>query len=190
MRIFALFFLLLLTACGFKPLYGTSDDGPPVEARLTQVALDNIPDRRGQELRWKLADRFYGSAKPETPRYRLTVALTDYKEDLGIQRNDVATRARLTIIGTYTLRDLATGSTVLSGRERAFVSYNILTRPYATIAAEDDAYTRGIERLANLITSHIALAVSHPVKPAPDAKPIEAYTPLPGESLGERTTKP
>src|SRR5690606_16052602 len=51
---------LVLAACGFSPVYGTLGQGQSAaaEAYLSQVSIDNIPDREGQYLRNALIDRF------------------------------------------------------------------------------------------------------------------------------------
>jgi LPS-assembly lipoprotein len=155
MRILALLLLSLLPACGFSPVYGTVSS-----PNLAGVALANIPERAGQQLRLALADRLYGVKAPVTPAlYALEVSLTRSTENLSIQRNDVATRARLTMTAYYTLRKRDTQEVVTKGRERSFVSYNILSGPYATITAEQSATERGVVELANMITNRVALAL-------------------------------
>lgn len=146
--------LLLLSACGFQPLYGAG--ARPAQQQLASVAIDNIENRTGQQLRLLLSDRFYSAAPATAPRYRLSVKFTTAKEELGIRRDDVATRARLALVGSFTLTPL-NGGEAFSGAERSFVSYNILTDPYATSAAEQNATERGLTQLADAITSRIAL---------------------------------
>lgn len=145
---------LLLAACGFTPLYG--DGARPAQAQLATVAIDNIPDRNGQMLRLLLTDRFYAAAPQAAAQYRLNVSYRSYREELAIKRDDVATRARLSLTATFTLTPLD-GSTAFGGTERSSVSYNILTDPYATSAAEQNALERGLTQLADNITSRVAL---------------------------------
>jgi len=159
MRILSLAFVLVLSACGFTPLYG-SQNGTPVEQSLATIKIDNIADRDGQRLRLRLSDRFYGAHAPGIPQYRLAVTYSYSTENLSIQRNDVATRARMAMTGQYVLYDLRDGAQIYAGSERTFVSYNILTGPYATIAAEEDATDRGLTQLADLITNRIAVFLS------------------------------
>lgn len=152
----SLTFLLALSACGFHPLYG--EGMRPAELQLSTVSLENIEGRTGQKLRLMLADRFYGNhARSETMQYRLGVRYTTAKQELGIRRDDVATRARLNLTATFTLHDLTGAKPAFTGTERSFVSYNMLTDPYATSEAETDATERGLAQLADAITSRIAL---------------------------------
>jgi len=151
----ALFLLLLtLAACGFRPLYGES--ARPAEQLLASVAIENIEDRSGQQLRLLLTDRFYSTAPQTSTKYRLAVRYVASKTELGIRRDDVATRARLALTGYFTLTPMD-GSEPFSGSERSFVSYNILLDPYATGAAEQNATERGLTQLADNMTNRIAL---------------------------------
>lgn len=90
-----------------------------------------------------LEDRIHGHAAPQAPRYELKVTFSTYKEDLGIKDDDVATRARMSITARYTLTSLENpDEKPFSGKTRSFVSYNILSDPYSTTAAEEDALAR------------------------------------------------
>ena len=104
-----------------------------------------------------LSDRFYGSRAPATPEWRLEVGFTSVKQQLGIRRDDTATRARLTLKADFILRRMGEEEPVFKGSERSFVSYNILTDPYATLAAEENATERGLVQLSDMMASRIAL---------------------------------
>lgn len=156
MRALLLLLALLLPACGFQPLYG--EGLRPAERQLADVQIANIEGRTGQQLRLLLTDRFYGAhAQDPAPRYRLVVDLAIAKQELGIRRDDIATRARLLLMGTFRLESLSGTAPPFKGSERSAVSYNILIDPYATSAAEQNATERGIAQLADNITSRIAL---------------------------------
>lgn len=144
----------MLSACGFQPLYG--DRAHPADRLLASVALENIPDRDGQKLRLLLSDRFYSTSPQTSARYKLAVRYVASRQELGIRRDDVATRARLSLTGYFTLTPLD-GSKPFSGSERSFVSYNILLDPYATSSAEENATERGLTQLADNISNRIAL---------------------------------
>jgi LPS-assembly lipoprotein len=149
-----LLFVLLLAACGFHPLYDQHSHG---DDALAMVQISRLEDRTGQQFNWLLQDRFYGGQAQGTPVWKLDVHLTTEKQELGIRRDSVATRARLTMNATFTLTPLNGQGETLRGSERSFVSYNIFTNPYATRTAEDNATRRGMEELADLVTNRIAL---------------------------------
>ncbi len=150
--------MLSATGCGFHPLYGS----PASSALLSNVKIDNIEGETGQKLRLMLMDRFYGRAPmATTPAWHLSVTLKTAKEELGIRRDDVATRSRLRVLATFKLSPtdpvLADKTKPFEGQERSFVSYNILTDPYATTAAEDNALERGQTQIATQLATRIAL---------------------------------
>ncbi|WP_044563654.1 LPS assembly lipoprotein LptE [Azospirillum sp. B4] len=166
---------LALSACGFHTVYG--DRGlsgkPSTLAQLSSVSIDIIPDRIGQILRNNLIDRFYQDrGRPLKADYRLTVVLRSSKEDLGIQRDATATRARLHVLADYQLIDAKTNKTLYRTSSRAIVSYDISEAQYSTMVTEQDAYDRALTEVAEEITTRLALyfdrgAVVQPAGTAP-----------------------
>ena len=155
---------LMLSGCGFRPLYGDSGTA----AALAAVDITTIPDRNGQTLRPLLADRFYGARPPVTPSgWTLAVTFSTTKQSLGIRQDDTATRARLMLKAEVTLKKTGEDKPVFTSTERTFVSYNILTDPYATLAAEENAMNRGLTQLADTITQRVALTLTTPAPATP-----------------------
>ena len=152
-RPFLLTALLLLSACGFHPLYGQSR----AAENLAAVSIDNIEGKNGQKLRLQLSDQFYGAQAPTSPQWQVSVKFTTTKQELGIRQDATATRARLILVADFELRRVGEEKPMFKGSERSFVSYNILTDPYATLAAEDNAMDRGLTQVADGITNRIAL---------------------------------
>ncbi len=158
-RYLPLLSLMVLSACGFTPLYGNTKQAA---SHLSTVAIANLPDRPGQQLRLLLSDRFYGAQPQQPAQWNLSVTVNSSKEDLGLRRDDVATRARSSWVAQFALTRTGEAAPALTGTERSFVSYNIFTDPYATSAAEANAQERGLTQLADLITNRVALYLSAP----------------------------
>lgn len=149
-----------LSACGFRPVYGTGGSavgGKVAAAELADVAIEPIPERSGQVLRNLLIDRMYEAGRPGNPAWRLRVSLTAVEEELGIRKDATATRARLRLIANYELVDSVTSQVVYRSFSRSIVSYNILEAQYGTLVAEQDAYERGLIELADDIRTRLAL---------------------------------
>lgn len=148
----------VLSACGFSPVYGVASrpDGAVGQA-LANVQIDPIADRNGQVLRNNLIDRFYGEGRPSSPRYRLAVALAATEEELGIQKDATATRARLRLQASYELIDSNSGQVVYRTFSRSVISYNLLDSQFAVLATKQDAYDRGLTELADDIRARLAL---------------------------------
>jgi hypothetical protein len=84
--------LVLLAGCGFQPLYGTTVSGSGATEKLGQIRIDPIPDRIGQQIRNFLLDRLNPYGQPARPVFRLIVKPTVSSTDLGIERDETATR--------------------------------------------------------------------------------------------------
>jgi LPS-assembly lipoprotein len=161
----------LVAACGFHPMYGARADKPQVMAALNDVAIENIPDRHGQILRNDLIDRMYETGRPQAPKYHLTATIKGTEEGLGILENAVTTLTELTVTVTYTLTD-QNGKEIVKGTAHSITSYNQIAEQYATLAAENDAYQRTLNEVANQIVNRLSLYFSEgALTTTPDANP-------------------
>ncbi|MGB9153047.1 MAG: LPS assembly lipoprotein LptE [Alphaproteobacteria bacterium] len=153
--------LLLLSACGFRPVYGThtTEDGVSVSSDLNSVAIDSIADRNGQMLRNDLIDRMYGKNRPAQPLYTLTVKVTSSEQDLGILANATSTRSMLNMYGDFVLTD-EFGKTVLKGSAHSVASFDLLDQMYATVASREDANERTIHEVGEQIVNRVSLYFS------------------------------
>ena len=156
-----LFFCLLLTGCGFHPVYGThgAEGGSPVALDLNNIAIENIPDRHGQILRNNLIDRMYGKNRPTQLLYTLKVKISDSEEDLGILANATSTRSLLNMHGDYSLVD-ARGQEILKGTTHSVASFDKLDQMYGTVAARQDAYDRTLHEISEQIVNRLSLYFS------------------------------
>lgn len=154
---FAFMAAVLLSACGFQPIYGTSrSSDSPVAAALNQVTIANIPDRQGQILRNRLIDRFYHNGRPTDPTHTLSITITATEIDLAIQKDATASRRQLNLNADYRLTDQQ-GREVQSGTARSIVSYNKLQAQYGTLASRDNALDRALQEVAEQITNRVSL---------------------------------
>ena len=145
--------LLGAAGCGFKPLHAT-DGG--ARGELARVQIEQIADRTGQQLRNALLLSFPPGDPNAPAAWRLKVTVAESTRRLGVVKQDVATRANLTLTARYVLEDAAEGRTATAGELRSVNSYNILQSPYATLAAERDARARGVRQLADGLTTRLA----------------------------------
>ena len=148
---------LTLAACGFQPLYGDSAAFGPVAEELALINVAVIPNRSGQVLRGFLIQRLNPSGRPASPAYTLEVGIAETITDLGIQRDDTATRSNLRIVATYTLTSAEDGQAVYLGTQQVITSFNILDDQYATIVAERSAQRGALRELSDNIRTDLAL---------------------------------
>ncbi len=155
MVLLPLFAMVLLGACGFRPLYGTdATGGAPGE--LATIKISPIPDRLGQQLRNHLLDLLSPRGRPADPRYVLTVRLEQATQRLAIEKDAFATRANLRLTALYSLQDPNNRENVLSGKSLVVSSYNILDSEFATLMAEKDAKARAAREIAHDIRTRLA----------------------------------
>lgn len=159
MKYLTLIAALLLTACGFHPVYGVNKYTPVgVETKLQQIEIANIPDREGQYLRNALIDRFYRGASPINPSYTLTTTpIRENQKDLDITIDSDTTRAQLTLSTQITLKDTKTSQTVLQRKIESTASYNVLGSEYTNRISEENVRQNALNDLARQIELQIGL---------------------------------
>ncbi len=160
--IFSLAALGALTGCGFEPIYGNA--GPnSISAELSTINVAPIKDRVGQQLRNLLLDQINPTGSPRKPKYKLTVQISESKQELAIKKTHVSTRANLTFTAKFQLQGL--GQFVgrrLSGEAKIVTSYNILSSDFGTLAAEKNARRRAVRELSGDITNRIVSYLQTP----------------------------
>ncbi|MCE2509544.1 MAG: hypothetical protein J4G10_00955 [Alphaproteobacteria bacterium] len=160
--------LLSLAACGFRPLHGHGGSAASgADSELALIKIEPIPDRLGQEFRNALLDRLTPMGVPSRPRYLLRVAATENIQELGIRKDETATRANLRLHVKYTLYDSTTRQPVFRSEKKTVGSYNILESDFATLAAEQDIRSRLIQKISDNIKTSLAIHLSRQNSMAP-----------------------
>lgn len=160
-NVFLVAVLLSLAACGFRPLYASGGNSTTATtSQLALVRIDRIPDRLGQELRNALLDRLTPLGPPSEPLYMLRVSITETNQELGIRKDETATRANLRLNVTYVLYDVISRQPLFESKQRAVGSYNILESDFATLAAEQNVRSRLVRKISDSIRTNLALHLS------------------------------
>lgn len=149
-----------LAACGFQPLYGQRSNNESVAASLASVRVEPLSDRAGQQMHNFLRDRLNPTGQPLSPNYRLELQLVETVTELGVRRDETASRANLRMSADFALLDYDGQSPLLAGRSSSTTSFDILTNPFATAVSEDDARARALRELADDIETRLALYFS------------------------------
>ena len=150
-----------LPACGFKPLYGRSETQAlsPVD-HMAAIRIAPLADRIGQQMHNLLRDRLNPYGQPRDPVYRLDVAISEARQELGIRKDETATRANLILSASFTLRELESERVLLQGRTSSVNSFNILTNQFATDFSEADARGRALRELSDNIRVRLGIYFS------------------------------
>lgn len=150
---------LLLTGCGFEPVYGVNRRTQSgVETELAQIDIGGLPNREGQFLRNALIDLFYRDGRPESPRYSLDFQPIQESElDLDITKNADATRGQLRLSVNYKLVDTATRQVLLQREALSIASYNILSSEFTNRVSEQNTRENALNDLARQIEQQVVL---------------------------------
>ena len=162
-RTFALAALLvpLVAGCGLRPIYAGGSSGP-VASSLSDISVAPIPDRAGWLTRNALVDRLGGENKGAA--YRLEVDLDDDISGFGIRGDRSVTRERRTLRARYRLVQASSGLVLLDATAGSDAGIDVVSSPYATVAAEQTALERLARVVADQIVARLALyATSRPI---------------------------
>ncbi len=149
---------LSLAACGFRPLYGRYGANPGAQRIFSSVYVEPIAlENAGYALRNSLIDLLEARAAPAGATYRLAVTLKEQREGAVLQNEVIAgtnetsvTRYNYTLEASFVLTD-AKGTLVTKGEEATLSAYNVVTSPYATQMAQQDARQRAANDIAQRI---------------------------------------
>ena len=159
--------LLMVSACGFKPIYATPDGASaPVNQ---QIAIG--PVSAPEEVHLYIADALRERIvlrEGEVPKYELTVVAREAAQRLAVQIDATVTRYNYRLSGSYILRNLETQE-VRRGRAQAITSYNIVSSQYSTLYAERTAREKAARLLAEDIERDILLSLDDPDRTLTDA---------------------
>jgi len=147
---------VLLTGCGFHPLYGGAQEGE-ADAALASVQVEPIPERIGQLVANSLRDSFNPRGATVTKRYHLKVTVSAANSDLAIRRDGTASRELYTASASFSLTPIGGTGRTLGGQARSNNSYDIGENEYSVVVANDDAQTRAAEDLAQQIGQQVSL---------------------------------
>ena len=151
---------LALAGCGYHPLYGEhGTDNASVVDDLALIHIEAIPDRVGQQMYNMLREKLNPYGKPESAKYALSVALTETRENLFLEKDETATRANLTLKATFILRRLDDNSVLVAGSSRSVSSYDILASQFASVISQEDARLRCARAISDDMRTRLALAL-------------------------------
>ena len=156
--------VLMLSACGFQPLYGEHASGANASDQLAAIRIEPIPNRSGQILYNALRDDLNPLGSPASPDYRLNVKLDESTEGLALRSDETATRVNLTMTAVFALYSGNGKAPVFKGQVRTTTAYNVLDSPYATLTSEEDARGRALTDVAREIRTRLAVFLTRQAK--------------------------
>jgi LPS-assembly lipoprotein len=159
-RLLVLAVLLLVGACGFRPLLKQQaevDRDQEVLSELAAVEVERLGGQLGQQLRNDLIDQLDPATLQMPKRYELDVSLRTRTNALAIQLDNTITRYNLTLRARFQLRDKEDGEVLYRSGVTRTSSYNVVRQPYAVLVAEDDAERRAAREVSADIRNLLAV---------------------------------
>lgn len=143
--------LLVLTACGFQPVYGTNSDyNIEVSSYLSSVRFSQRSGPQGQQLQNALEDRFNpdASASLYGKSFVMEFSLNSRRDAVVIEQDGSIARYNILLISQYRLLDEETGELLDEGTIRRTASFYNAPEKFAAYVAEKDAVQRALVELA------------------------------------------
>lgn len=141
--------VLLLPACGFQPLYGTSGlDNASVSAKLAGVSIPEQSTRSGQLIRNAMLSAIAPAGTYAHAAYRFDMTPKDNEQDSVEARNTDVLRVSYRLNVSFDLVDISTGKSVYSGKTFSYVSYDRTGTPFANEQARTNAEDRAAQEVA------------------------------------------
>ena len=163
---------MLLTACGFHPMYSTHGARSDV-AQLSNIRVAFIKDEAGQTLRNAILDRLPVPAR--APQYVLNISATETTTGIALASDNTITRQQLRDTLHAALMDTHTGKIVWQQDLFATSGYNILNSQFSTLIGQQDAQQRNLDDMADRLVEMLALFFDRPANdrklPSPLAPP-------------------
>jgi len=142
---------LMVSACGFTPLYGSA----PVASGLSAIEVVAAEGRAGYLLREQLNDALARDANV-LASHRLVYEIEEKRFARGVRVDNVANRYELNMTAAWRLVRTDTGAEVRKGVASASVTYDSADQPYSGIAAQQDGQERAASEIARKIQLDLA----------------------------------
>lgn len=155
--------VLMLSACGFRPVYGTQyqSERSAASASLAEIEVVTNNDRLSQLFKAELEDRLNPENLPVEKRFRLTANIAEVNIPLFVAPDGTYGRGNLQYTLTYTLVRVADGKTISANGLTRVSSYaaSETNAIYASYVAQQDAKKRGVIELASDLAMRLGNAL-------------------------------
>jgi len=143
--------LLLISACGFSPLYNSHNSAKMAE----KISIQEPNTQNDFVFYLQLTNRFTeGSSK-----YILNYAITTSKKDRGLNFDGTAHRVEISGSVSFNLIDAESGVKLLSDKEEMSLSYSNFGSTAAVLNAERITNKQLVVVLADKVADRISLAI-------------------------------
>jgi len=148
--------LSVLTGCGFKPLYGVTQDGSAVSSELSYVTNPEPRHLLAQLIRHHLLSTMSPAGGPVGDRYRREYDIKTSSNDLVVQQNTDVARRQYRLSVDYRLIDSKSNKELHRGRTFSHLAYDRVESEFSNLQAETDVRERAANQVADDIRTRLA----------------------------------
>jgi LPS-assembly lipoprotein len=141
-------FLILVSGCGFTPMYAQNSENAAVAAKLAAVEIKPIKTIVGQQYVVALKDVLDPSHSGAAPEYSFEATVERSTSPLAIAQNRTVSRYKVLVIVDYTLKEIATGKVLSKAVIRNEDDYDNVSSYYSTHVSENESAKRAVRELA------------------------------------------
>lgn len=157
--IFSFLSFLVVSACGFQPVYQAEKNNSETTALLSSIAIDPLPGRQGQILHSSLEDLLNPLSKSGAKDYRLVITLSENEFPVAIEKSGQITRYNIEFTASYTLIDTKTNKPVDKGIVKTVGSYDAVDLRYSTFTAKSYTIKTTLKELSEDIKIRLIAAL-------------------------------
>ena len=160
--------VLIMSACGFKPMYGSNSAmGSDLAQVMANIEIDQIrnvtgrQERLSQLLENNLHDRISPLAGNGSIKYILKANYDVEERGYGIREDESVTLQNLRLSVAFSLVDINSDQSIMDGTARAIVTYDLVQSDFSNKIARETSLERLSEEVANQIITRIGTFLSN-----------------------------
>lgn len=160
---------LIISACGFKPMYGqNSATGAGLAQVMANIDIDPVRSASGRQERLSqliennLSDRISPlTSDRSTTQYILKANYDVEERGYGIREDESVTLQNLRLSVGFALIDINSDESIMDGTARAIVTYDLVQSDFSNKVARETSLERLSEEVANQIITRIGTYLSN-----------------------------
>lgn len=160
--------LLVLSSCGFKPMYGQNKAGEAELAQLmANIDIDPVRSQTGRQERLSqllennLRDRISTLNATGETSYILRTNYEVIEQGYGIREDESVTLINLRLIVEFALVDIESDNAIMDGTARAIVTYDLVQSDFSNMAARQTSLERLAEEASNQVITRVGTFLSN-----------------------------
>lgn len=152
----AVVLLLLLAACGFRPLYGTSNESVGVQAALASIAIPEPDTRLAQIIRNDLISAMSPPGRESSDDYTLLLQAVSSESSSIDTKTEGTARKTVRVNASFELVERRSGQIVARGKTFSQVSYDRTQRSFSDVQGQANALERAAHEVSVDIRTRLA----------------------------------